>query len=59
MTHTHTYGTYRQRQQRRRDEADERQAKYDALSHKEKMSRALARGHAKTREMTRLSKEVA
>jgi hypothetical protein len=55
----HDYGTAAQRKQRRQEGAQERQERYDALDHKDKMSRALARGHANTREMTRLSKEVA
>ena len=43
---------------RRQAEALERQAAYDALSLGEKIARALARGHDKTREYRRLMAKV-
>lgn len=39
----------------RREEAIERQADYDALSHAQKVIRAGQRGHKRTREFTRLT----
>lgn len=38
---THTYGTAAQRKRRRQDEAAERQARHDALTPAEKLSKAL------------------
>lgn len=50
-----TNETRRVRKERKRAEANERQTRYDALSHDEKTARALGRGHAMTREYRRLT----
>lgn len=48
----------RELNERKRVEADQRKAEYDALSPREKYDRAVERGHRDTREAKRLWSEL-